>query len=42
MKSKLKCQKCGKTYNMLAEGICYHCDPKYWDNYFTKLSGKKK
>ena len=31
-----QCKKCGKSYNSLADGLCYH-----WKNWFDKIYGDK-
>ena len=42
MKPNLTCKKCGKKFNMLADGICFHCDPKHWDDFFNKARKKRR
>jgi len=37
-----KCRKCGKSYNSLADGICFYCDKEHWKVYFDKFRGKMK
>jgi len=36
-----QCKKCGKSYNSLADGLCFHCDPKHWKTWFDKIYGDK-
>jgi len=39
---KNKCIKCGKSYNSLADGICFFCDKKKWEAHFNKFAGKNR
>jgi hypothetical protein len=36
------CKKCRKSYNSLADGLCFYCDYNHWYKWFDKWNGDKK
>lgn len=36
-----KCEKCGKRFKNLLDGVCFFCDKEKWYAFYNKI-GKKK